>query len=170
MISFKKDNRKMKDDWVTPLEIVKRLGLFDLDPCAHPKQPWKLAKRSYCPPQDGLALPWRGRVWCNPPYGTGVKDWIIKMSEHGNGVILFNLTVLLRTDTAWFQSALKTASAAFIFHGRPRFYYSDGTKSGGTICGNILISWGKNNAEALKKFGVEGLLLTLKRVHGIKIN
>jgi len=61
--------RGQTDCWLTPPEIIEALGPFDLDPCAAPGQPWATAKHQYAPPQDGLELPWFGRVWVNPPYG-----------------------------------------------------------------------------------------------------
>lgn len=58
-----------KDEWLTPPEIIKALGQFDLDPCAPVVRPWDTAERHYSIKDNGLMLPWSGRVWCNPPYG-----------------------------------------------------------------------------------------------------
>lgn len=55
------------DEWLTPPEILRALGEFDLDPCAPVVRPWETAARHYTVQDDGLALPWEGRVWCNPP-------------------------------------------------------------------------------------------------------
>ena len=56
--------RGKTDCWLTPPEIIKALGPFDLDPCAAPGQPWTTAEHQYAPPQDGLELPWFGRAIC----------------------------------------------------------------------------------------------------------
>jgi hypothetical protein len=69
-------NNGATNDWLTPPEIVKALGKFDLDPCAHPKQFYKTAKVMIAPPQDGLTAHWKGRIWLNPPYGASLKPWI----------------------------------------------------------------------------------------------
>lgn len=66
-------NVSATDTWLTPPYIVKALGTFDLDPCAAPApRPWEFAPNNYdiTQGQDGTVLPWSGRVWCNPPYGT----------------------------------------------------------------------------------------------------
>lgn len=55
--------------WLTPPEIIRALGEFDLDPCCPPAMPWSTAKKMVCRPDDGLAVTWEGRVWLNPPYG-----------------------------------------------------------------------------------------------------
>ena len=61
---------KMKnDEWLTPPEILRALGPFDLDPCAPIARPWETAATHYTAEDDGLSKPWAGRVWCNPPFG-----------------------------------------------------------------------------------------------------
>lgn len=40
------------------------------------------------PLEDGLATPWQGLVWCNPPY-SGSTPWVEKWAAHeGGGLIL----------------------------------------------------------------------------------
>ena len=55
--------------WLTPPEWIQMLGPFDLDPACPPEMPWKTAERMLTPKDDGLATPWQGRVWLNPPFG-----------------------------------------------------------------------------------------------------
>ncbi len=57
------------DSWITPPEIIKALGPFDLDPCACMTQPWQCAEKSFTEVDDGLSQTWEGRIYCNPPYG-----------------------------------------------------------------------------------------------------
>lgn len=62
------------EEYHTPLEILEAsrevLGGFDLDPasCQQAQENVK-AGAFYTKEQDGLSLPWFGRVWLNPPYG-----------------------------------------------------------------------------------------------------
>lgn len=92
-------NRGLTDEWLTPPEIVKALGVFHLDPCAHPQQFYKTAKKMISPPQDGLSSKWEGRVWLNPPYGDAPARWLAKLVDHGNGIAL----VASRTEVErWF--------------------------------------------------------------------
>jgi hypothetical protein len=58
--------RGLTNDWLTPPEIVKALGKFNLDPCAHPDQFYRTADHMIHPPADGLECDWHGRVWLNP--------------------------------------------------------------------------------------------------------
>ena len=53
--------RMQKDEWLTPPEIIKALGPFDLDPCAPVVRPWDTAKIHYTTTDNGLQREWRGR-------------------------------------------------------------------------------------------------------------
>lgn len=50
------------DEWLTPPKILQALGPFDLDPCAPVNRPWATAARHYTVADNGLAMPWHGRV------------------------------------------------------------------------------------------------------------
>jgi len=149
-----------KDIWLTPPEIVKSLGIFDLDPCAAVDQPWQTAKRHFTIVDDGLKQTWFGRVWMNPPYGSEAKKWLKKLVDHGNGMAL----IFARTETqAFFDYVWDKADAILFLKGRITFYNRDGTKapncSGAPSC---LVAYGKENVDALKQCGLEGKLLVLK--------
>lgn len=77
------------DDYYTPEWLFDRLGLrFDLDVAAPPNGvPWIPADRYLTMADDGLATPWHGRVWCNPPYSSPGL-WVDKWLVHGNGLLL----------------------------------------------------------------------------------
>lgn len=75
------------DMWATPQEFFDKLNAefdFTLDPCAT-KENAKCAK-FFTEEQDGLAQPWENeRVFCNPPYGRVLKDWVRKAAETRGG-------------------------------------------------------------------------------------
>jgi hypothetical protein len=52
----------------------------------------------------------------NPPY-SGVKTWMRKLTEHGDGIAL----VFNRTDTAWFPAGLAEATVVCFVAGRIKF-------------------------------------------------
>lgn len=140
------------DEWLTPPEIVHKLGAFDLDPCSPVVRPWDTAANHYNVNDDGLAQPWHGRVWLNPPFGREAVKWLRKMAEHGDGVAL----IPARTETAMFYECVwNVAQAVCFMKGRPHFHYVDGRRaaanSGAPIC---FVAYGWKNAHALIDSGL----------------
>ena len=152
---YNQPKKGKSNEWLTPPELLKYLGKFDLDPCASVNQPWKTAKRHYTIKDDGLKMPWRGRVWCNPPYGDQVAFWAEKMGKHRNGLLL----VFGRIETRHFFSIWKSADAVFVLPGRLSFHYPNGKVSRGRPAASIIAAYGKNNVKVLKTCGLEGALL-----------
>ena len=147
------------EDWITPLEIVQALGEFDLDPCASDQQPWKLARRQYTRKEDGLARPWTGSVWLNPPYGRKTGLWLKRLADHNDGVAL----IFARTETRmWFDWVWPRASAIFFFEGRLHFCLPDGTRSpNNSGAPSALIAYGPRCSSLLQHSGLPGKFIPL---------
>lgn len=144
----------MKEDWLTPPLIIKRLGQFDLDPCASVRQPWRTARRMVTLPVDGLTVPWAGRVWLNPPFKRKILPWAKRLVEHGNGVIL----VPARTESQYFQLLWQHADAIFFSYERWMFHYPRTGRQCPTSgwVGCALAAFGKYNANSLVAAGLWG--------------
>jgi len=155
--------RGQTDCWLTPPEIIRALGPFDLDPCAAPGQPWPTARHHYAPPQDGLQLPWFHRVFLNPPYGQQTGRWLERLSEHGNGIAL----VFARTETAmFFDHVWGKAAGALFLEGRLHFYHLDGTRAKGNSGGpSVLLAYGEENARRLQECPLKGAYCTTSTRH-----
>jgi len=127
-------------DWITPPEIIRALGPFDLDPCASLPQPWPCARRQYTIEDDGLSQSWNGRVWLNPPYWREAWKWMRRLALHRNGIAL----LIARTETsAWFPWVWDYADAVLFIKGRLTFFQPDGTKpSGNAGAPSALIAYG----------------------------
>lgn len=136
-------------EWYTPPWIFNAIGLtWDYDVCApEGGVPWIPAARHYHKGQDGLAAPWHGRVWCNPPYGKETPKWLARMAAHNEGMAL----VFARTDCAWFHDYVTTAAAILFLKGRVRFVDGAGATGGsGAGSGSMLVAWGVDCAKALE--------------------
>lgn len=97
--------------WETPQEFFDKLNRefdFTLDACATPEQ-------------DGLSMPWNGRVWCNPPYGRQVGQRVKKayMSAQTGAIVVMLLPA--RTDTAWFHDYIYRRAEIRFVRGRLKF-------------------------------------------------
>lgn len=149
------------DEWLTPPEILNALGVFDLDPCSPISRPWPTAGQHFTVDDNGLAHPWHGRVWLNPPFGREAVKWMRKLAAHGNGIAL----IPARTETAMFYECVWGAADAVLFlKGRPHFHHVCGTRaafnSGAPIC---LVAYGIANVAALANSGLGIVLPILKK-------
>lgn len=151
--------RRQTDEWLTPKYIIDALGPFDLDPCAPAMQPWPTAALTYTVAQDGLAQPWSGRVWLNPPYST-IEPWMARLAEHGNGTAL----VFARTETRWWHQHVWPRAVAVLFlRGRLSFVRADGaqnapTRQGSSNAGapSALVAYSDCDADRLIRSGIPG--------------
>lgn len=147
--------RRLSDEWLTPPEIIRALGQFDLDPCSPVHRRWDTATRHLTVEDDGLTDPWAPdeRVWCNPPYST-LEPWMRRLACHGTGTAL----VFARTETRWFfEHVWGKASALLFLEGRLSFIRPDGSipgADGGSP--SVLVAYGWNDADVLSRCGLAG--------------
>lgn len=147
------------DNWITPRWVFEKLGQFDLDPCAHTEQPWDTAYIMISLPGDGLAYPWHGRVWCNPPYSRGNPEkWVGRLADHGDGTALLNICA----NAKWFHRVVwNRASAVLIPEGRIDFCKPDGTPAGSPRYESIFVAYGAYDAAKLLASGIAGRFFLL---------
>ena len=116
--------------WCTPQDFFDKLNAefgFVLDPAATDKT----AKCSlyYTPETDGLSQSWDrgGAVFCNPPYGRAIYDWVFKCwresRKPGTTVVLL---IPARTDTRYFHEFIYHRAREIRFI-RGRLRFGDGT-------------------------------------------
>lgn len=148
------------DEWLTPPEILAGLGAFDLDPCAPATRPWDTATRHFTRADNGLARPWHGRVWLNPPYGLIAAKWLARLADHGDGIAL----IFARTETQmFFEHVWPKAEALLFLEGRLHFLTVDGRRAK-TNAGapSVLVAYGPTNAHALRTCGLAGHFVRLR--------
>lgn len=117
-------------EWYTPQHIIDLVlevldGEIDLDPASNSHDdPWVPARMHYTKEDDGLALPWKGRVFLNPPFDRSPGAWVEKLHHsYINGEISQAIALLpARTNTDWIQ-VLAGYPRCFI---RGRLRFSDG--------------------------------------------
>lgn len=108
--------------WETPQEFFDKLNRefdFTLDACATPENAKCI--NFYSPEQDGLSMPWNGRVWCNPPYGRQVGQWVKKAYMSAQTGALVVMLLPARTDTAWFHDYIYRRAEIRYVRGRLKF-------------------------------------------------
>ncbi len=89
--------------WGTPQAFFDELNAefkFNLDPCATVET--AKCPRYFTKEVDGLSQNWDGfSVFCNPPYGSEIKNWVKKASEARGGLVV--MLIPARTDTKYFH-------------------------------------------------------------------
>lgn len=138
-------------EWYTPPDIFDRLGLaFDLDVASPGADvvPWVPATTHYTKDDNGLAQPWHGLVWCNPPYGAMGLAFARRMVKHNNGVLL----LASRTETEAFQFCAKAASYVAFPEKRIYFIRSD-SFSARPAFGSVMFAFGEPAHCALRNAG-----------------
>ena len=91
--------------WCTPQDLFDSLDKefgFVLDAAATEKT--AKCKKFYTPENCGLTNTWdRGPVFCNPPYGRQIKDWVKKAYEESQKGTTVVLLIPVRTCTTYFH-------------------------------------------------------------------
>lgn len=114
-----------RDDWETPLDIFSDLNSefnFSLDAAAS-------AENAKCVNffsiyDDALSRDWGkfgGAVFCNPPYGRKIGDFVKKArceAEKGTTVVML---IPARTDTRWFHDYIYGYAEIRFLKGRIKF-------------------------------------------------
>lgn len=114
----------LRSDWATPraiFEMLDREFHFALDVCA--KRETAQCTEFFA--DGGLERLWvpvdDGSVWCNPPYGKTIGDWVEKAwretCKPHRGIVIV-LLLPARTDTSWFHNYLLNKAEIRFIRGR----------------------------------------------------
>jgi hypothetical protein len=149
------------DRWLTPPDVVKALGEFDLDPCGAPGH--ILARNTYLLENgdDGLMDTWFGRVWMNPPYGRTMRQWVERLIEHGSGTALIPVAAGTKL---WQEVVFPNASAIHFYRHRIKFLRRDG-KDDEMVSpqASAIVAFGDADADALLSSDLPGVALDLRQ-------
>lgn len=157
-------------------EQWEEVGGFDMDPFCRPHhytaRKIRKAGGTICVPDDGpvrdtnhikvdgLARPWHGKVWMNPPYGLFLRKAVAKAVsevECGN-VELVRALLPAKTEVRWWQEYILREAhqpgpgTGWLFDGHPlcrsvrflkgRLHFGRGD-GGPARVGNVLVVWRK---------------------------
>ncbi len=118
-----------RHEWYTPAEYIEAardvMGGIDLDPASCDiAQATVQAGRFFSKEQDGLAHPWHGRVWLNPPFEAAViTPFVAKLIADFQAGAVEQAVILTdaATDTRWFHDLANTARIVCFTKGRITF-------------------------------------------------
>lgn len=143
------------NEWYTPKEFIDAarlvMGTIDLDPASSEiANETVQAEKIYTADDNGLACPWFGNVWLNPPYSSDLIGQFaekVKAKEYNQAIVLVNNA----TETAWFADIVSVASAIVFPTSRVKFYKPDGS-TGAPLQGQAILYVGNNPAAFLSEF------------------
>lgn len=133
-----------KDDWETPQWLFDELDAkhhFTLDPCSTHENA-KCAMH-YTVEEDGLSRSWAGEtVFCNPPYGRNICEWVEKCAKEGEHAKVV-LLIPARTDTRYFHDHIynKPNVRVEFLRGRLKFE-QEGVALNSAPFPSMLVYWG----------------------------
>jgi len=152
------DDGTGKNEWYTPEDWIKRArsamgGTIDVDPASCEfAQRTVQATEWFDRERDGLAHPWRGNVWLNPPYSGGlIEPFIKKLVAERNNFAQAIVLVHSLTDTTWFHTLCSIADAIAFTKDRIYFYNKDGEQPSPRY-GSALVYIGDRPEEFAKEF------------------
>jgi hypothetical protein len=157
---------KDRDRYCTPLPIGRLMhrqfrGWADLDPCFDPTG-LTLARQGYDirQGQNGLVLPWRGKVWLNPPY-SNPAPWLERASllwRRGlaETVAIVNVQSGAKYWRRWVWGG--GAQAVCFLEGRVAFLY-DGIPENGNRHDQAVIYYGPHLAHFRRVWGRQGAVV-----------
>lgn len=158
--------RPSSNEWYSPSWIVEParavLGSIDLDPasCAEANETIRAA-RFYTAADDGMAQPWRGRVWLNPPYSDrDLIRWVTKLvAARASGAVPEAVVLLpAYTETRMSQAAL-AACDAVCFPARRVQFHRPGLPATNPPAASMLVYFGARVDRFRAAYSDRGLVL-----------
>lgn len=159
-----------ENEWYTPSEFIESarivMGSIDLDPASSAIANERVkASVFYTKEDNGLEKEWNGNVWMNPPYAQPLiqlfSDRVAEQFAAGNisqAIVLVNNG----TETKWFQSMAKEASAVCFPKSRIKFFDPQGFATGTPLQGQAIIYFGSKSGEFEMEFSQYGKVFYAK--------
>lgn len=121
-------NAASGSDWPTPpafYDLLHEEFGFEVDVAAS-------ADNHRCPvwysrKENGLAQAWVGVVWCNPPYGREIAQWVEKAYHAAQKGATVVMLLPVRSDTNWWHEFVLGVAEVRFLRGRLGF---KGTRPG----------------------------------------
>ncbi len=163
-------NNSGEQDWYTPTVYLdaarKVIGDFDLDPASSDvAQQFVKAKTYFTKDDNGLVQDWKGTVWLNPPYSSGLVDkfaekLVDSLGKVKSAIVLVNNA----TETRWFQLLANKCDSICFPSGRIKFLDATGEPKNSPLQGQAFLYFGPKPTAFGKAFCQFGLVVSNERL------
>ena len=127
--------KKTRDDWETPpalFDALNREFRFTLDAAANADN--RKCERYLTEEEDALEVDIFDQVvWCNPPYGRGLKEWVVAFADWSLAGSTVVALLPANTDTEWFKIVWFWSHEIRFLAGRVNFVGSSSGNTGGSM-------------------------------------
>jgi ParB family chromosome partitioning protein len=152
-------NNSGNSEWYTPSEYIEAaravMGTIDLDPASSNEANTVVqATQYFTAATDGLAEPWAGHVFMNPPYAAHlIGRFTKKLADHYAAGDIPEAICLVNnaTETEWFRALVDQATAVVFPTARIRFWKTGG-ETGSPLQGQAILYLGRRPWAFLKAF------------------
>lgn len=166
------NNRNLTTEWYTPAVIIEAaravLDTIDLDPASSPKANETVrAAKIFTAEDNGLSAEWKGRVWLNPPYASGLIEKFAEKIVEEYGKRNVTAAVVLTdnaTETKWFRCLAEVADAIVFTDHRINFLNGGTFAPGSPTRGQAFFYFGHDSEKFFEVFGQFGWGCTVRRV------
>jgi site-specific DNA-methyltransferase (adenine-specific) len=124
------NSRDDRAEWETPESFFQQLNEefhFTLDAAASDAN--HKCKKYFTKDQDGLTQRWSGTVWCNPPYGKTIPQWLEKAIEEQRRGVTSVFLLMARTEMSYFHELIFPNAEIRFVKGRVKFSHPDPAKN-----------------------------------------
>lgn len=131
-------------EWATPQELFDELDKefkFDLDIAANETN--HKCEKYFTKENSAFDNEWFGTIWCNPPYGKTIGEWVKACSEY-NGLSV--MLIPARTDTKWFHEYIYNKPNVEIRFLKGRLHFNN-SKNSAPFPSMIVVFNGKGTNE-----------------------
>ena len=161
------NDRESNQSWLTPKPLLEQYiykffdSGIDLDPTSNCSlNPNVKASKHYTIQMDGLSKPWKGTVFCNPPYDSILPFTNKTLSEFESGTLKEILFLLpINSGTVWFNTMVDNGFIFCFLKVRLHFENKNGAAPVRSPFGNILVYKGNRTKRFKSVFSSTGHIL-----------
>jgi hypothetical protein len=165
-----------RDERYSPAWLVEAvrdlMAGIDMDPASSPEANRTVgAAKIYTRETDGLKHPWDKRIFLNPPFSTGLRPWVEKLTAEieakrvEQAFVIGPMDMLCHLAAPWFR--VLVAGSLLVPYRRLEFLNPETGQQAGPRFGTFCAYWGPEQHRFVRAFGETGVILQPAKVREV---